>query len=74
MTSPDEIPHGARDDLLDLGVNVPSPRFVCECGYECRGESDSERIDDARQHARHVHGIDVTAEQVTAMTGTATDG
>jgi predicted small metal-binding protein len=37
---------------------------LCDCGYECRGETVEERILDAQQHATEAHGIDVTADQI----------
>ena len=40
---------------------------VCDCGYLARGETDDERADDAARHAREVHGIEVSPEQVLAV-------
>jgi predicted small metal-binding protein len=37
---------------------------LCDCGYECRGETVEDLILDAQQHAREAHGIDVTAGQI----------
>jgi hypothetical protein len=36
----------------------------CDCGYECRGETVSDRVRDAQRHARDAHGIDVSADQI----------
>lgn len=36
----------------------------CDCGYRSQGDTLEERIRDAQRHAREVHGIDVTADQV----------
>jgi predicted small metal-binding protein len=39
----------------------------CDCGYVARGETDDELVADAQQHAREVHGMEITREQVLAM-------
>ncbi len=39
----------------------------CDCGYVARGETDDELVADAQQHAREVHDMDLTREQVLAM-------
>jgi predicted small metal-binding protein len=39
----------------------------CDCGYVSRGETDDELVADAQQHAREVHGMEITREQVLAM-------
>lgn len=36
----------------------------CECGYEAQGETRDEQVQDAHAHARDVHGIEVTREQI----------
>jgi predicted small metal-binding protein len=37
---------------------------TCECGYRCQGETAQDRVDDAQRHAREVHGIEVSADQI----------
>jgi predicted small metal-binding protein len=39
----------------------------CDCGYVARGEADDELVADAQQHAREVHSMEITREQVLAM-------
>lgn len=39
----------------------------CDCGYVARGRTDEELVSAARAHARDVHGMELTAEQVLAM-------
>jgi predicted small metal-binding protein len=39
----------------------------CDCGYVARGETDDELVADAQQHAREVHSMEITREQVLAM-------
>jgi predicted small metal-binding protein len=44
------------------------PRIIhCDCGYVARGETDDELVADAQKHAREVHGMEITREQVLAM-------
>lgn len=39
----------------------------CDCGYVVRGETDDELVTRAKQHAKDVHGMDLTAEQALEM-------
>ena len=39
----------------------------CDCGYVAHGESDDQLVSIAQQHAREVHAMDLTPEQVLAM-------
>ena len=36
----------------------------CDCGYQCQGETEDDRVRDGQRHARQVHGIDVSAKQI----------
>ncbi|MHB8464531.1 MAG: DUF1059 domain-containing protein [Acidimicrobiales bacterium] len=47
-------------------MTIGTTRPRCDCGYECRGATDDELVDDAQRHAREIHGIEVTPEQVWA--------
>jgi predicted small metal-binding protein len=38
----------------------------CDCGYACQGDTRDERLRDGQRHAREVHGIDVTPEQIAS--------
>ena len=39
----------------------------CDCGYVARGETDDELVADAQKHAREVHDMELTRDQVLAM-------
>ena len=39
----------------------------CDCGYVARGETDDELVADAQKHAREVHNMELTREQVLGM-------
>ena len=39
----------------------------CFCGHVVRGDNDDELVANVQRHAREVHGMEVTREQVLAM-------
>jgi predicted small metal-binding protein len=39
----------------------------CDCGFVVRGDSDEELVANGQQHAREVHGMDLTGEQILSM-------
>jgi predicted small metal-binding protein len=39
----------------------------CDCGYVVRGETDDELVANVQEHAREVHDMEITREQVLAM-------
>ena len=39
----------------------------CDCGHVVRGETDDEIVANVQKHAREVHDMDLTREQVLAM-------
>lgn len=39
----------------------------CPCGYIVRADTDDELAARAQQHAKSVHGMDLTREQALAM-------
>lgn len=39
----------------------------CDCGFVVRGDTDDELVEVARRHAKELHDMDLTAEQVLAM-------
>lgn len=41
--------------------------FTCECGVVLRGANDDELVVTAQAHARTVHNMEITREQVLAM-------
>ena len=41
--------------------------FICECGVVIKGRDDDDLVVNAQRHAREVHRIQVTREQVLAM-------
>lgn len=44
----------------------------CDCGFVVRGDTDDELVGAARLHAKQVHEMDLTAEQILAMAEPAT--
>ena len=41
--------------------------MLCDCGHVVRGETDDELVANVKEHAREVHDMEVTREQVLAM-------
>jgi predicted small metal-binding protein len=41
--------------------------FTCECGVVLRGTDDDDLVSKAQDHARTVHHMEITREQVLAM-------
>ena len=41
--------------------------FTCECGVVIKGRDDDELVAEAQRHAREIHRIEITREQVLAM-------
>lgn len=39
----------------------------CDCGYVVRGETEDELIANAQTHARDVHGMEISREQVLSL-------
>ncbi len=39
----------------------------CDCGFVVRGNTEDELVKAAQRHAKEVHDMDLTAEQVLAM-------
>ncbi len=39
----------------------------CDCGVTLRGDTDEELVAAGQEHAKTVHGIDLTADQLLAM-------
>jgi predicted small metal-binding protein len=39
----------------------------CYCGHVVRGETDDELVANVQKHAREVHDMEITREQVLAM-------
>jgi predicted small metal-binding protein len=39
----------------------------CDCGYVVRGDTDDELVANVQKHAREVHDMELTREQVLAM-------
>jgi len=44
--------------------------FTCQCGVVLRGNDDDELVANAQKHAREVHKMEVTRDQVLAMART----
>ena len=39
----------------------------CDCGHVVRGETDDELVTNAQVHARDVHGMEISREQVLSL-------
>jgi predicted small metal-binding protein len=39
----------------------------CDCGYVVRGDTDDELVANAQAHARDVHDMEITREQVLSL-------
>jgi predicted small metal-binding protein len=39
----------------------------CDCGQVVRGETDDELVANVQKHAREVHDMEITREQVLTM-------
>ena len=39
----------------------------CDCGHVVRGETDDELVANVQKHAREVHDMEISREQVLAM-------
>lgn len=39
----------------------------CDCGHVMRGETDDELVANVQKHAREVHDMELTREQILAM-------
>ena len=39
----------------------------CDCGFTIRGDTDDELVTNTQAHAREVHDMDLTREQVLSM-------
>ncbi len=44
------------------------PKIInCDCGFVVRGDTDDELVTNAQAHAREVHDMDLTREQVLSL-------
>ena len=41
--------------------------MLCDCGQVVRGGTDDELVANVQKHAREVHDMEITREQVLAM-------
>jgi predicted small metal-binding protein len=41
--------------------------FTCTCGVVLRGETDDELVANTQRHAREVHNMELTRDQILAM-------
>lgn len=39
----------------------------CDCGHVVRGETDDELVANVQKHAREVHDMEITRDQILAM-------
>jgi len=54
---------------MRLGKEVtPMAKIMqCDCGHVVRGGTDDELVANVQNHAREVHDMEITREQVLAM-------
>ena len=41
--------------------------MLCDCGHVVRGDTDDELVANVQKHAREVHDMELTREQILAM-------
>ena len=46
---------------------MPEKKVTCDCGKTMRGANDDELVSIVQQHAKEVHNMPLTREQVLAM-------
>ncbi|MDF2773392.1 MAG: hypothetical protein K0S86_2887 [Geminicoccaceae bacterium] len=46
---------------------MAAKKVACDCGKVIQGESDEQLVRVVQQHAREVHRMEMTPEQVLAM-------
>lgn len=39
----------------------------CDCGFTVRGATDDELVRNAQEHAREIHDMDLTRDQVLSL-------
>jgi predicted small metal-binding protein len=39
----------------------------CDCGFTIRGDTEDELVTNAQAHAREVHDMDLTREQILSL-------
>lgn len=57
---------GSRSPPDPRGQSV-AKTFTCQCGVVLRGETDDELVANTQRHAREVHNMELTREQILAM-------
>ena len=57
---------GSRSPPEPRGQSV-AKTFTCQCGVVLRGETDDELVANTQRHAREVHDMEITREQILAM-------
>jgi predicted small metal-binding protein len=56
-----------RSIRLGKEVTPVAKLMQCDCGTVVRGETDDEIVANVQKHAREVHEMEITREQVLAM-------
>jgi predicted small metal-binding protein len=56
----------ARDSSIAEEEVVSARYIACDCGWTCQG-TDERLIAECIAHAREVHGMDLTPEQILAV-------
>jgi predicted small metal-binding protein len=47
--------------------NRMAKKVQCDCGFVARADNDDTLVDVVQKHAKEVHNMDLTREQVLAM-------
>jgi predicted small metal-binding protein len=54
--------HAANKEVTQMAKIM-----LCDCGHVVRGDTDDELVANVQKHAREVHDMELTREQVLAM-------
>jgi predicted small metal-binding protein len=57
----------AAPDNTDEGWTMAEKKVTCDCGKTMRGASDEELVSIVQKHAKDVHNMTLTVDQVLAM-------
>ena len=48
-------------------MNMTEKKVACDCGKTLRATSDEQLVSDVQKHAKDVHNMNLTRDQVLAM-------
>jgi predicted small metal-binding protein len=61
------VPRVPRVEHPGFQEDAMTKVIKCDCGFVVRGDTDEELVAAATEHAREVHGMELTADQILAM-------